>query len=319
MLAMDTSSADDFRPEDAVSVPMVTTHMARFEFSKQGTKILMIEWDPSELTEANVAAAPAVNRSSQALITGGWHIWWPGKPDKLSPVIEAEDERIRLYLLLGVKDSMPGTVTVGRPSGPNIEVKPLPAIFPEGFDVEAGPRGVLHTIWAKKRVAELDREMDAELRANAESVGLEIALAEKQAIQDHFMPRAPVLAVSPIATSPSGRNYPPSPIGGRMGEKLKGLRLATGAADLVPSPTAGSFSEAAKSLPPPKGANAAVSTFTSISPEKTGPATSSSLDAILKGDVFAGRNNSQDTEDDLFALPMSPRSPDMKKSPFSLL
>lgn len=40
-----------------------------------------------------------------------------------------------------------------------------------------------------------------------------------------------------------------------------------------------------------------------------------SLDAALKGEV--GRPQTE--EDDLFALPMSPRSPDMKKSPFSAL
>lgn len=43
-----------------------------------------------------------------------------------------------------------------------------------------------------------------------------------------------------------------------------------------------------------------------------------SLDAALQGDV-PRTQNPLDTEDGLFALPMSPRSPDMKKSPFSTL
>lgn len=41
-----------------------------------------------------------------------------------------------------------------------------------------------------------------------------------------------------------------------------------------------------------------------------------SLDAALSGAV--GQAGPEE-EDDLFALPMSPRSPDMKKSPFSML
>lgn len=53
----------------------------------------------------------------------------------------------------------------------------------------------------------------------------------------------------------------------------------------------------------------------------TGPL---SLNAALRGDITATvsapvRLDRQDPEDDLFALPLSPRSPDMKKSPFSAL
>lgn len=49
-----------------------------------------------------------------------------------------------------------------------------------------------------------------------------------------------------------------------------------------------------------------------------------SLDAALHGDVAAAasapvRPMNRNDDDDLFALPMSPRSPDMKKSPFSAL
>lgn len=41
-----------------------------------------------------------------------------------------------------------------------------------------------------------------------------------------------------------------------------------------------------------------------------------SLDAALKA---ANANGDTAENEDLFALPMSPRSPEMKKSPFSLL
>lgn len=51
----------------------------------------------------------------------------------------------------------------------------------------------------------------------------------------------------------------------------------------------------------------------------SGPAVAS-LDAVIggqkPGDVAPGP---KDTEDELFALPMSPRSPEMTTSPFSLL
>ena len=56
-----------------------------------------------------------------------------------------------------------------------------------------------------------------------------------------------------------------------------------------------------------------------MDPGNTGPI---SLDAALKGDavaVSAPVRLDRDMEDDLFALPLSPRSPDMKKSPFSAL
>lgn len=42
-----------------------------------------------------------------------------------------------------------------------------------------------------------------------------------------------------------------------------------------------------------------------------------SLDSILNGMTMPGEADS--VEDELFALPMSPRSPEMKRSPFSVL
>ena len=53
----------------------------------------------------------------------------------------------------------------------------------------------------------------------------------------------------------------------------------------------------------------------------SGPAVAS-LDAVIGGQKPAGGDvapGSRDTEDELFALPMSPRSPEMTTSPFSLL
>lgn len=181
--------------------------------------------------------------------SAAWQVSWPGKSTFLpardmdvdgdeassgTNTNNSSPRRRRIYFLLPVETPVPATVTItppGRGDDP-IRVEPLPAIFPESLvsSVTPGPRGVLHTIWAKKRLSELEREMDAEMRANAESVGLEMALAEKQWIESNFFAQPPSSASAAAPTSP-----PRSPLYGRMAEKLSGLRLATSPADLVPS------------------------------------------------------------------------------------
>lgn len=176
---------------------------------------------------APVTGTPATNSCSD---TTAWEVSWPGKSTFLPARDTDQDEagtRRRVYFLLPPEASIPTNVTIRPPGRPSIVVKPLPAIFPPGFDVESGARGVLHTLWAKKRLSELQREMEAEMRANAESVGLEMALTEKQWIIENFLP-------SPSAPVPMS---PRSPVPGRLGDKLKGLRLATSPEDLMPSPT----------------------------------------------------------------------------------
>uniref|UniRef100_A0A8H7NCY8 Uncharacterized protein n=1 Tax=Bionectria ochroleuca TaxID=29856 RepID=A0A8H7NCY8_BIOOC len=90
--------------------------------------------------------------------------------------------------------------------------------------------------------------------------------------------------------------------------------------DLTPSAntfiTAGSQSQTLS----PIGSDVAVSSFSSIS-RSVGQSTGApmSLDAIARGDIGIPRPATGDAEEDLFALPMSPRSPEMKKSPFSIL
>ena len=293
---------------------MATAHLARFEFSDAGTKVLMVEWLPGAAADADADAAGAAETAdaaeaqaqaqaqlpsqshshdqsaagpqtpSGAVSSGSvpgaasghggsgppappasvsgadaapWEVSWPGKSTFLlardadvsvgvdsssSGSDPPEAQRRRVFFLLPPDAPVPPTVTITPPGRAPIQVKPLPAIFPEGFgDAEAsrpGSRGVLHTIWAKKRLRELEREMDAELRANAESVGLEMALAEKQWIVDSFL-RPPPLNVAAAVQSvpgPASPQIPRSPTG-RLGEKLKGLRLATSPTDLVPSPT----------------------------------------------------------------------------------
>ena len=54
-------------------------------------------------------------------------------------------------------------------------------------------------------------------------------------------------------------------------------------------------------------------------PQEAGNGAVTSLDAVLETGALPTKGPDVDTEEDLFALPMSPRSPEMKKSPFSLL
>lgn len=260
-------------PDTSSDTAPVATHLARFEFSDRGTKILMVEWYPGaaaaptpsgqDTTNASVdivssdkagpqshdihaddaLAAPAQHvpvPSSPVVDAAVWEVSWAGKSTFLpARDTDEDDARRRVYFMLPSDVPVPATVTIARPGRPSLILKPLPAIFPEHFQAESGPRGVLHTIWAKKRLRELELEMEAEMRANAESVGLEMALAEKQWIVDNFL-RAPS---SPTPTTMTPR----SPVTGRLGDKLKGLRLATSPADLVPSP-AGKL----PLLPPPQ-------------------------------------------------------------------
>jgi hypothetical protein len=116
----------------------------------------------------------------------------------------------------------------------------MPAIFPAGLTTQqdAGLRGVLHTIWAKRRLAELQAEIAAEMKANGESVGLEMAMQERQWIVDHFglapdQPGIPQPTRLHIPQSAAGPASPRSPLGGRLGEKLRGLKLATSPAELA--------------------------------------------------------------------------------------
>ncbi|KAK6452776.1 hypothetical protein ACSS6W_003141 [Trichoderma asperelloides] len=371
VVARDDAEDKLLTPPDAATLDTapVATHLARFEFSDRGTKILMVEWYPgaganslssqdtnsatgavsSDKTSAGGAAAAADNASatpahvpaSPVVDAAVWEVSWPGKSTFLpARDTDENDARRRVYFMLPPEAPVPATVTIARPGRASLVLKPLPAIFPEHFQAESGPRGVLHTIWAKKRLRELELEMEAEMRANAESVGLEMALAEKQWIVDNFL-RAPA---APAPTSPR------SPVSGRLGDKLKGLRLATSPADLVPSP-AGKLSarerreksrlnhssardyELTQSAPEPAntftspdsqshmlsplGGDIAVSSFSAIS--RSHPSGPMSLDAALSGDAAPLQPGSHDAEDDLFALPMSPRSPDMIKSPFSAL
>ncbi|KAM0215920.1 hypothetical protein ACHAQI_003019 [Fusarium lateritium] len=320
-----TASASAPTSVSAGEAPIVPTveaqHLARFEFSDAGTKVLMVEWypdvvlapatsaDPSagtsdepsapaagEVSATDPASASVPDNKVDTINNTSWLVSWPGKSTNLpaadpEPDLETEtatessprQRRRRVFFLLPANASVPSTITITPPSARSFILKPLPAIFPPGLAADPGNRGVLHTLWARQRLAALDREVAAELRNNAEGVGVEMALAERQWILETFI-NPPQLPTDSFPRPAAAR----SPTG-RLGDKLKGLKLATSPADLTPG-TAGPVS----------------------------------LNAALHGDVTAVasapvRPLRRDDDDDLFALPMSPRSPDMKKSPFSAL
>ncbi|KAF5989411.1 hypothetical protein FBULB1_982 [Fusarium bulbicola] len=344
-----TPSASAIVGEPPIVPSVEAQHLARFEFSDAGTKVLMVEWYPDAVPgsaasvicvadtpgEQSTPAADRISATEPAPISAPvdsinrtcWQVSWPGKSTNLpaadlesdtAPVSSSRQRRRRVFFLLPADATVPSTITITPPGSPSLTLKPLPAIFPPGLAADPGNRGVLHTLWARQRLAAIDREVANELRNNAEGVGVEMALAERQWILDTFIntPQLPSDSMPrPVATrSPTGR----------LGDKLKGLKLATSPADLTPSTTANTFMSPISQSHPfqPRGRDIAVSSHEAMaSNASTGPI---SLNAALHGDLTTAasapvRPLRRDDDDDLFALPMSPRSPDMKKSPFSAL
>lgn len=253
----------------------------------EGTKILMVEWDATaalsattgkEALEKGQDAEAAHSKdsettalsSSAAGITADasdWDVKWDGKEvlTNVQPIRDADTPpaTCRLYFLLPPGAPIPALVTVshrgGRSDGavaqdtppaiPDLHAKPLPAIFPEGLaGQDKGARGVLHTIWARARLGQLEAEIAAEMKSNGESVGLEMALQERQWIVDHFglgpnggadgslgggIGEGGAGRLATQGGAPGSPASPRSPVGGRLGEKLKGLKLATSPAELA--------------------------------------------------------------------------------------
>ncbi|KAI0899388.1 hypothetical protein F4806DRAFT_252347 [Annulohypoxylon nitens] len=329
----------DHAPEtgvvDSPISPASPNALARFEFEagrgNEGSKILMVEWDPAPSGEE------------------GWSVTWDGKTTTfpVNEKVEDEDEEVegrveagiqqrrqRVYFLLPSDAAVPPAVFITHTgSGRALTAKSMPAIFAPGLGVgsrDAGRRGVLHTVWARLRAAQLQEEIRAELRDNSESVGLEMAVQERLWIIDHFglddlrlLEASSGAAAVPVSPLPPAS--PRSPIGGRLGEKLRGLKLATSPSDLV-NPL-GTHSQNNPHLPGPDRPPPPNSKGDEVTPPRPGadPAAGVlSLDAVLGNSYQAAAappaTQSKETEDELFALPMSPRSPDMKtKSPFGLL
>jgi len=125
--------------------------------------------------------------------------------------------------------SIPRIVKVAQSGGRSLQTNPLPAIFPPELGASAtasGKLGVLHTVYGKQRLSVLQKEIDHEMKTNGEGIGLEMAMQEKQWIEDNFGVGLKVIHDQDYTTSPSSAS-PKTPGGSRISEKLKGLKLGT--------------------------------------------------------------------------------------------
>lgn len=199
--------------------------LARFEFEagkgNEGTKILMVEWnEDDDSTKSH----------------GNWEVSWEGKSTILSERDGATDGTHRLYFLLGPGVPIPRIVKIAQVGGKTMQTNPLPAIFPPQLGASArtaGKKGVLHTIWGKKRLSVLQKEIDKEMNAGGEGIGLDLAMKEKEWIEENFGIGSRY-GQEHLDLLPSS---PKSPGGGRIAEKMKGLKLGTSAVDLNVRPS----------------------------------------------------------------------------------
>ncbi|KAK5045326.1 hypothetical protein LTR84_009432 [Exophiala bonariae] len=316
------------------------TALARFEFEpgrgNEGTKVMMVEWKDDDQARSK---------------TGKWHVSWTGKRTVFPADDTPSDNIRRVYFLLPPAAIVPPHVTLAyhtsaEPSQSvstplTMTVNPLPAIFtPElGATAKAsGKKGVLHTIWAKKRLSVLEKEIKREEEFNLEGVALEMAISEKLWIEANFGLTSKPLALdlSNVSKSPGGPTSPGiqsprSPGGRRLSEKLKGLSLGTSEKDLAFR--GNTTVREAHPLSPEVSdvANSAFGAFrqtSTISQSTTGKKIIAQAppDHIRKQqesrtsslDVFSDNPSQPIDDDDLFAVGLSPRSPDDPKSPFSL-
>ncbi|EXJ95850.1 hypothetical protein A1O1_00975 [Capronia coronata CBS 617.96] len=323
-------------PETLSSV----TALARFEFEpgrgNEGTKVMMVEWQDDDQTRPK---------------SGNWHVSWSGKRTVFSADDHPSDNIRRVYFLLPPGAFIPPHVTLAcypptetpgtEPTPLRMSVNPLPAIFtPElGATAKAsGKKGVLHTIWAKKRLQVLEKEIRHEQKYSPEGVALEMALSERQWIESNFgvMSRPTTLDLTDISKSPPGTGptspgiqSPKSPSGRRLSEKLKGLSIATSERDLAGR----GLNTPTREVHPlsPEASDMAYSSFGAF---RNGPVSEPVKKMVaqdppehIKRQHEAPSSQSIDSlaqkpkeppDDDLFAVALSPRSPDGPKSPFSI-
>ncbi|PYI26680.1 hypothetical protein BP00DRAFT_52006 [Aspergillus indologenus CBS 114.80] len=280
-----TPNHSEFAALDPSRVPDGTisiTALARFEFEagkgNDGTKILMIEWEDDDLGRTST------DNSNNSKGGGSWHVAWEGKQAVLPADEKTKDNTRRFYFLLPPHVTIPPTVTLFYEAAPAdhdptaakapepLHLNPLPAIFPPELGADgrsAGKKGVLHTIWAKKRLQGLDKEIRDECRANVEGIALHMALQEKEWIETNFgvssNPDRSPPASHPDPHYPMGPATPVSPSttgGGKLGEKLRGLKLQTSEKEL--SPKGEGHAATARHLLSPQSPDVAVSSFTSF-------------------------------------------------------
>lgn len=349
---VDTSAADGSFKDEVESPSLSNSNaLVRFEFEaghgQEGTKILMVEWEDDDATRSN---------------RGDWHISWEGKSTVLPADDQTSSDINRLYFLLPPGVPVPPTVTLThRPadaSKPAVtwRTNSLPAIFPPELGAtarQAGKKGVLHTIWAKRRLQALQKEIDAEARTNVEGIAFVMAMQEKEWIEQNFGVSSRPSISLPKNDNPVSPSSPRSPGGGRLMDKLKGLKIGTSEKELAAREGSARNEGPAPAGPlSPESSDVAVSSFAAFKenpavlaakPAQNQPAHDAprrvaaavpppeilaqqqqaagmgSLNAFAGGFAVPAGPPAEDDdhEDDLFALPISPRSPDMSKSPFS--
>lgn len=324
-------------PDTLLSV----TALARFEFEpgrgNEGTKVMMVEWQDDDGTRAK---------------SGKWHVSWSSKRTVFPADDNPSDNVRRVYFLLPPGTIVPPHITLayhppppeiaeGDPTALKMTVNPLPAIFTPELGATAktsGKKGVLHTIWAKKRLQILEKEIKHEEAHSPEGIALEMALSERKWIESNFG----VVAVKPLSldlsnipkssggpTSP-GIQSPKSPGGRRLSEKLKGLSIGTSEKDLSPRGLNTPTREAH-----PLSPEASDMAYSSFSAFRNGPTPVTGKKVVAQAppdyirmqqeqtqatslDFMSPPPKNEPLEDDLFAVALSPRSPDVPKSPFSI-
>lgn len=250
-----------------------------------GTKVLMVEWEEDAST-APMAGEWTVGwegKSVAAIVPTEAQAQTETETEtSVSSVTEGGVKKFpsqqrgqlhRLYFLLPQWARVPGTVILTltgarqtgeeqvRPDAKPVQhaekivwrTHPLPAIYPAALGNSArasGKRGVLHTIWAKKRLQSLASEIEVEQLQNPEGVSLDLAIQERDWIERNFGVKtrktkdSTVTATedrSPVSNAGQGGlnspSSPKSPGRGPFLEKLKGLKLATETQDLQPPPS----------------------------------------------------------------------------------
>ncbi|KMU80465.1 hypothetical protein CISG_02316 [Coccidioides immitis RMSCC 3703] len=338
--------AQEFTPDVGIDFALETprvlhklqslTALARFEFEagkgNEGTKILMVEWEDDDVTRSPV---------------GSWHVSW----DKKRTVLPADDrtndhEQTVPPVITLTYEPPPNSAETVKKNGDSIQINPLPAIFSPELGATArtaGKKGVLHTIWAKKRLQVLDKEIREESQHNSEGVALAMALQEKEWIEANFgvvaRPAMPALNVATnIGSVPLSPRTPLSPGGSKLSEKLKGLRLETSEKDLArrvtdePDVAISSFNSFANTpvhfspqqqqqqQPPPLAKAISLVPPASIQDQQSQLNTFASVSMHpihnFKNGSFSGAADI-DSGEGLFAKALSPRSPDIPRSPFS--
>ncbi|KUL88535.1 hypothetical protein ZTR_05518 [Talaromyces verruculosus] len=330
-----------------VSAPnsLSITAFARFEFEagkgNEGTKILMVEWEDDDFSPSP---------------QGSWHVSWEGKTSVL-PADEQTSERTRrFYFLLPPGVTVPPVVNLSYVPQPNsastikqpdsVNINPLPAIFPPELGATArtaGKKGVLHTKWAKKRLQALDKEIREESLINVEGVALQMAIQEKEWIEANFGVLGLIDVSSTASPGPSSASLPPltpltPTVGSKLGEKLRGLKLDTSDKEAGKRTEDEETHQRDAQAHPlsPQSPDIAVSSFSSFHGVtlNNAPDTRRIVAHHPPSSIQQAQNNSSeisdiglmdpltrsatsDSADDLFAKALSPRTPDLPRSPFS--